>query len=84
MQFFLLKHGESRLIEIKEADKDLERSDSVENYFANGHVHVDNATSSPFPVEDDDDDDIVNVTDDADELQQLVDQFVEGTHVEDD
>jgi len=54
MQFFLLKHGESRLIEIKEADKDDEQHDesttednvettTTENHVdvtLNGHAHV--------------------------------------------
>jgi len=47
MQFFLLKHGESRLIEIKEADKDDVHDHGAPNGHAhghengNGHVHVD-------------------------------------------
>jgi len=43
MQFFLLKHGESRLVEIKEADKDNSGSDHEHiqvDAVVNGHAHV--------------------------------------------
>lgn len=42
MQFFLLKHGESRLVEIKEADKDNGSSEHEHHVDAvvNGHAHV--------------------------------------------
>lgn len=62
MQFFLLKHGESRLIEIKEADKDDEPQ-------ANGDVH-DNIEGDACAEE-------KKADDDSDILQQLVNEFTE-------
>ena len=65
MQFFLLKHGESRLIEIKEADK--------EEPAQNGDVHPDDTIENGHCSEEKKDDDV-----DQDVLQQLCDQFVES------
>ena len=76
MQFFLLKHGESRLIEIKEADKDGETEENETK------VELD------VPVMDDAGEDAEERNDaqeeettqeEADQLQQLVDGLVEDT-----
>jgi len=84
MQFFLLKHGESRLIEIKEADKE-GGNENEEDVVVNGHVHVDEAADNGDLVHDiptldnDADEEAAPEGDDADVLQQLVDQFVDDT-----
>jgi len=64
MQFFLLKHGESRLVEIKEADKDHEHNtehDHEHNHHVvvnghvdtvvNGHAHIDAVVNGHAHVE---------------------------------
>ena len=66
MQFFLLKHGESRLIEIKEAEKEHEPPEAIacsSDMFSKSHVTEDNKEEKS----------------EADILQQLVDNFVEET-----
>ncbi|XP_057297051.1 N-acyl-phosphatidylethanolamine-hydrolyzing phospholipase D-like [Hydractinia symbiolongicarpus] len=63
MQFFLLKHGESRLIEIKEADKEEEPKE-------NGHAeHCDAAEAGEVQTEPEADEEKKN---DADMLQELI------------
>jgi len=73
MQFFLLKHGESRLIEIKEADKENEDKEnektvSLEVPDMNGDGG-DEAAPETTPEE-------------AEKLQQLVDNLVDETEKE--
>lgn len=69
MQFFLLKHGESRLIEIKEAEK---QEDAAEQ---NGNVD-DNIEDDKCAEQKKADED------DASILQQLVDNLAEETQPE--
>lgn len=71
MQFFLLKHGESRLIEIKEADKD--KDDGEEGT----KVELDVPVANGEVGEDDESEE--QRQEDADVLQQLVDNFVDET-----
>jgi len=68
MQFFLLKHGESRLIEIKEADKE-DDEPPQENGVPPVVPPVDDTIEGEVCGEEKKDDD------DSDVLQQLVDNF---------
>lgn len=68
MQFFLLKHGESRLIEIKEADKD---GDEQEGTKVELDVPVENGDVQEEEKSEE------QKQEDADVLQQLVDNFVD-------
>lgn len=63
MQFFLLKHGESRLIEIKEADKEEEPKE-------NGHAeHCEATEAGEVQAEPEAEEEKKN---DADMLQELI------------
>lgn len=89
MQFFLLKHGESRLIEIKEADKDDEPKE-------NGHVQENGVQENGDSHEHDhehhhdehhhiDDEEKVEAQqkeDDSNLLNELIDNFVDETKPE--
>ncbi len=51
MQFFLLKHGESRLIEIKEADKEEEQDSDHNEEQVNGDVQQEEQEPEKAPEE---------------------------------